>query len=202
MMGEGQTAEARGGKHAEKFTPSCGVLIHFLEIPQFRELLKGLDKTILDPFCGQGQYGCTALVLKMFYCLLELPPDERPDAVLRILLSLYHMDIQEKSCRKAREHLLLTVQDAYKWFFGEDFPMMMEAAIIINNRVQCGNSLEFILDQVPPENRVKQLGFNSEKEYRRYIQVWVERGKKGKLGVTQEWADAHLAAMDKQNNLF
>ena len=173
MMGEGQTKD--GVKiFAEVFTPAHVVFFMLLQ-PHFineGEPLRDLDKTIFDPCCGQGQFGCAEVVLKMFYNCLELPPNERADAVLRILLSIYGMDIQEKSCRKARKHFLLTVQDAYKYFFNEDFPAMMEAAVIINNRVQCGNSIEYMLEQVPPENR--------DKDYYKNIKDYAKKGRIGK----------------------
>lgn len=173
MMGEGQTKD--GVKNfAEVFTPANVVFFMLLQ-PHFineGEPLRDLDKTIFDPCCGQGQFGCAEVVLKMFYNCLELPQNERQKAVLRILNSIYGMDIQAKSVDKARRHLLDTVCDAYEFFFGEQYDEFMAAAWIIQGRTIVGNSIEYMLEQVPPENR--------DKDYYKNIKDYAKKGRIGK----------------------
>lgn len=63
------------------------------------------------------------------------------------------MDIQAKNVAKTKEHLLMTVSNAYKFFFGVDFSFLTDAENIICKRVVCGNSLEFMHYIVPPTQR-------------------------------------------------
>lgn len=190
-MGENQTTEARGGKYAEIFTPAH-VVFEMLLQPHFIDEgkpLRGIDKTFFDECCGQGQFSCAIVVLKIFYNCLPLPPPERPQAVLKILHSIFAMDIQEKSCAKAKEHLFLTVQDAYEWFFGEKFPLLAEATSIINEIVQCGNVLEFLAENVPPENR--------DADYYNNIKYELKRGL-----ISGECAERILNSKNNQLTLF
>lgn len=190
-MGENQTTEARGGKYAERFTPAVTVLLTLLQ-PHFIDEgkpLRGLDKTLFDECCGQGQFSCAILVLKIFYNCLAMPPPERPQAILRILRSIFAMDIQEKSCAKAKEHLILTVIDSYKWFFGEEYPLIAEATSIIEEIVQCGNVLEFLFENTPPENR--------DAEYYASVKDMAKRGR-----ISSECAERIFKAKDKQQTLF
>lgn len=187
MMGEGQTKE--GVKQfAEVFTPAQCVFFMLMQ-PDFineGKPLRDLDQTIFDPCCGQGQFGCSEVVLKMFYNCLELPLKERKKAVLRILNSIYGMDIQAKSVDKARRHLLDTVCDAYGFFFGEQYDEFMAAAWIIQGRTIVGNSIEFMLEQVPPEE--------CDKEWRNNIKDYAKKGH-----ISKECADRLL---NSQISLF
>lgn len=125
-------------KFAEIFTPP-GVVFQMILADGVRECVKDVDKTILDPSCGEGQFPCCELVWKMFYNLDTL--DETIS--LRALKSLYGIDIQPTSVAKTREHLLQTIQDAYKFFTGEEFTRLDEARAIVEENFICGDFLKF-----------------------------------------------------------
>ena len=190
-MGENESTERGGGKYAERFTPAR-VVFEMLLQPHFIDEgkpLRKLDSKIFDECCGQGQFSCAIVVLKIFYNCLELPPDERARSVLKILSGVYGMDIQEKSCEKAKEHLFWTVMEAYEWFFGVPFPLIAEAALMIDNAIQCGNVLEFLAENTPLENR--------DARYYENIKYEAKRGY-----ISQEFADRILKSKNKQQTLF
>ena len=154
-MGQNQTTDAKGGKFAEVFTPANIVFFMILQ-PDLHDVMTDEHKKILDPAAGQGQFGCSELVLRMFYTALDKPRKEREKAVLVNLANIYHLELQEKNVHQCKQHLLDTLYDAYDFFFGETFPDVMQAVKIIDDRVIQCNSLEWISEHTPPENRTKK----------------------------------------------
>lgn len=150
-MGAGQSKH--GAKYfAEVFTPAWLVFYMILQ-PKLRDVMKDETKTILDPAAGQGQFGCSELVWRMFYTALDKPPEERVKCVLTNLANIYNLELQAKNVDQCRRHFFDTVCDAYEFFFGEEFqPFMTAAKIILDRVIQC-NSLEWILEHMPPEYR-------------------------------------------------
>ena len=122
---------------AEVFTPA-GVVFEMLYY--VHNDIADIDKTIFDPALGEGQFPCAELVLKMFYNVERL--DE--DLALRALRSLYGVDIQAASVTKAHDHLLLTLQAAYKFFAGNDFTRLDEAREIIAENFYQGDSIKLM----------------------------------------------------------
>lgn len=123
--------------HAEVFTPA-GIVFDMILQDGLRPVLMDVQKTILDPATGEGQFPCAELVWKMFYNLDDLDEDK----ALIALDSLYGIDIQAASVAKAREHLLLTISDAYKFFTGKEFTCTDEARAIVEERIIIGDFLK------------------------------------------------------------
>lgn len=126
-------------KFAEVFTPPHVVFLMILQ-PGIRECLQGVDKTILDPATGEGQFPCCELVWKMFFNLGTL----NEETVLRALRSLHAIDIQAPSVAKAKEHLLATIADAYKFFTGKEFTALDAAKEILDENFIVGDSLKIM----------------------------------------------------------
>ena len=95
--------------HAEVFTPA-GIVFDMILQDGLQPVLMDVQKTILDPAVGEGQFPCAELVWKMFYNLDNL--DEA--TALLALDSLYGIDIQPTSVTKAREHLLKRICILFK----------------------------------------------------------------------------------------
>ena len=134
------------GKFAEVFTPA-GIVFDMILQDGMRPVLMDVQKTILDPAVGEGQFPCAELVWKMFYNLDTL--DEA--TALLALDSLYGIDIQPTSVAKAREHLLLTIRDAYKFFTLKEFTRMDEARAIVDERIIVGDFLKLAKEWTNPQ---------------------------------------------------
>lgn len=132
--------------HAEVFTPA-GIVFDMILQDGLRPVLMDVQKTILDPAVGEGQFPCAELVWKMFYNLDNL--DEA--TALLALDSLYGIDIQPTSVTKARDHLLLTISDAYKFFTGKEFTRTDEARAIVGERIIIGDSLKIMRQWANPQ---------------------------------------------------
>ena len=132
--------------HAEVFTPA-GIVFDMILQDGLQPVLMDVQKTILDPAVGEGQFPCAELVWKMFYNLDNL--DEA--TALLALDSLYGIDIQPTSVTKAREHLLLTIRDAYKFFTGKEFTRTDEARAILGERIIIGDSLKIMRQWANPQ---------------------------------------------------
>lgn len=78
--------------------------------------------------------------MKMFYNVDKLNSEN----VLTIFNSIHGMDIQEESVLKCKEHMLKTLNDAYKFFVGENFTENAFAEFIINKNFKTDDSLEFM----------------------------------------------------------
>lgn len=146
MMTYATASKDNSRKFAEVFTPA-GVVFDMILQEGLRDCLKGLDKTILDPAVGEGQFPCAELVWKMFYNLDTLDEGK----ALIALDSLYGVDIQPASVAKAREHLLLTIRDAYQFFTDEEFTRMDEARAIVDERIIEGDSLKIMRQWANPQ---------------------------------------------------
>jgi len=126
-------------KHAEVFTPP-GLVAFMVLTDGVRDCVRSVDKTIFDPACGHGQFPCFELVCKLFYQIGNL--DE--EIALRALKSLYGMDIQQSSVDATKRHMIQSLVSAYKFFTGNNFTRLAEAAQIVNKNFTCGDSLQFM----------------------------------------------------------
>ena len=133
-------------KYAEVFTPA-GLVFELVLQEGMRDIVQGVDKTVLDPTVGQGQFPCAELVCKLFYNIDRL--DE--DLALRALKSLYGIDIQESSVRQAREHLILTLCDSFRFFTGKQFTRLAEAQAVVNENIIQGDSLKIMEQWTNPQ---------------------------------------------------
>ena len=136
MMTYNMISKENSKKFAEVFTPA-GTVFEML-IPTCNDLLRHPDKTVFDPAVGEGQFPCAELVLKLFFNVERL--DE--ELALRALKSLYAMDIQATSVVKARNHLIATLQDAFRFFTGNEFTRLDEARAIVEKNIMVGDSLK------------------------------------------------------------
>ncbi|MBR4032567.1 MAG: hypothetical protein IKP64_14145 [Selenomonadaceae bacterium] len=132
--------------HAEVFTPA-GVVFEMILADGIRPLLQDVDKTILDPAVGQGQFPCAELVWKLFFAIDSL--DEVK--ALRALKSLYGIDIQPSSVATTREHLLQTLCDAFNFFTGKKFSRLNVARMIVDDNFICGDSLKIMKQWAEPQ---------------------------------------------------
>ncbi len=149
MMTYCQVSKEQVKKHAQIFTPA-GLCFEMILQGGIRETVQGVDKTILDPAVGEGQFPCAELVMKMFYNIERL--DE--ELALRALKSLYGIDIQAWSVERAREHLLLTLQDAYRFFTGKEFTRLDEAKEIVEENMIVGDSLKLMAEWTSPQGKL------------------------------------------------
>ena len=122
---------------AEVFTPA-GVVFQMCLQKDIRPAVMDVDKTILDPAVGQGQFPCTELVLKLFFNVDKL----NEEIALRALKSLYSIDIQPASVDKTRAHLIATLIDSYKYFTGKKFTLLNDAKSIVNENIIVGDFLK------------------------------------------------------------
>lgn len=139
MMTYHKETKEKVKSHGEVFTPP-GVVFQMVLQPGLREDLRNPEKTFFDPCVGEGQFSTAELVLKMFYNVDKLNSEN----VLTIFNSIHGMDIQEESVLKCKEHMLKTLNDAYKFFVGENFTENKFAEFIINKNFKTDDSLEFM----------------------------------------------------------
>lgn len=146
MMTYCQVSKEQVKKHAQIFTPA-GLCFEMILQDGIRETVQGVDKTILDPAVGEGQFPCAELVMKLFYNVERL--DE--ELALRALKSLYGIDIQAWSVERARAHLLLTLCDAYRFFTGKEFSRLDVAKEIVEENIIVGDSFKLLKEWTNPQ---------------------------------------------------
>lgn len=149
MMTYNSVSKEQVKKHAQVFTPA-GVVFEMILNDGIRELVMDVDKTVLDPAAGEGQFPCAELVCKMFYNLDTL--DE--ETALRALASLYGIDIQSSAIATTKTHLKATLADTYKFFTGKDFPLTDYEPLIdsiLEENLIVGDSLEIMNKWAAPQ---------------------------------------------------
>lgn len=139
-------SKERVAKFAEVFTPP-GVVFFMILQDGVRACVADVDKTILDPACGHGQFPCCELVWKMFFGLDKLSED----FVLRAIKSLHGIDIQATSVETTKNHLIQTACDAFKFFTGNEFTRTDEARKILDENFICGDSIKIMREWANPQ---------------------------------------------------
>ena len=137
MMPVDTISKEQVAKFAEVFTPP-GVVFYMILQDGIRACVADVDKTILDPACGHGQFPCSELVWKMFFGLDKLSED----FVLRAIKSLHGIDIQATSVETTKNHLIQTACDAFKFFTGNEFTRTDDARKILDENFISSDSLK------------------------------------------------------------
>lgn len=137
-------------KHAEVFTPA-GIVFEMILNGGIREVVKGIDKTMFDPAVGHGQFPCAELVWKMFYNLDTLTEEK----AIRVLASLYGIDIQATSITACKENLKATIADAYEFFTGKKLSVSTELLDeILEKNLIVGDSLKIMKRWTAPQQEL------------------------------------------------
>lgn len=140
-------------KHAEVFTPA-GIVFEMILNDGIRDCVKGVDKTILDPAVGHGQFPCAELVWKMFYNLDTLDEEK----AIRALASLHGIDIQAASVDACKENLKSTLADAYEFFTGKKFSLPTELLDeILEENFIVGDSLKIMRRWIKENTPQRQI---------------------------------------------
>ena len=135
--------------YAEIFT-SAGLVFKMIMEEGIRPGLEEVDKTLFDPAVGHGQFPCAELVMKLFYQVGRL----NETVALRALKSLYGMDIQPASVGIAREHLIATLVDSYRYFTGKEFKRIDEARAIVEGNIMVGDNLKAMGKWAAPQQEL------------------------------------------------
>lgn len=122
-------SKERVSKFAEVYTPEWLVKDMCNMIP--KEMWESIDKTVLEPACGNGNFLVEILLRKLCLCKNE-------DDCLRALDSIYGIDIQADNVEESKERMLYIVQSIYGLFIRE------EAKEILDKRIICGDSLKIM----------------------------------------------------------
>lgn len=128
----------RGG---EVFTPATTVFEMIL-LPDLRDVISDIDKTILDPAAGQGQFPCTELFLKMFFNLDKLNDEN----CLRILKSIYGIELRKDNLNECHLHMLETFRKSYEYLTNKPCPieLFIKAGLIIKHNIIQGDALKIM----------------------------------------------------------
>lgn len=125
MPVEHETRE-RVRKYAEVFTPEWLVKDMCDMLEQHDETAFNVEKTFLEPACGNGNFMVEILQRKFRYC-------KTPSEGLQALSAVYGIDIQLDNVTECRERLY----ELYKAFYGDN----SEAKEILHKNVVWGNFL-------------------------------------------------------------
>lgn len=125
-------------KYGEVYTPMWVVnkMLDMLEEENL-DAFTDIDKTFLEPSCGNGQFLEGIFKRKLRFC------NKYQDG-LRALKSITAIDILEDNCKESRERLYNIYCSSYA--DGRD-----EAKETLNNNIICGDSLK-IMDKWYKEN--------------------------------------------------
>ena len=119
-------------KYGEVYTPEWVVKKMCDALPE--EAWDSIDRTFLEPSCGNGNFLVEILRRKLELCYT-------PDDGLKALKSITAIDILPDNCEESRKRLL----DMYHEKFSEaDIEYLLDARRILNERIICGNSLEIM----------------------------------------------------------
>lgn len=171
MEGKQIKSKQRVQDFAEVYTPKHIVKDMCNLIPN--EIWDDIDKTFLEPSCGNGNFLVEILDRKFQKC------NTYQDG-LRALESITGIDIQQDNCDETKERLL----NMYKEKFSEDIE---EAKSILDRKIICGDSL-VIMDKWYKEELMRDLIRLAEALLER-VTVKPKPDKNGKTVSVIEWHD-------------
>lgn len=128
-----QKSKERVSKYGEVYTPEWLVkkMCDMLEEENKGEDAFGLDKTILEPACGNGNFLVEILSRKIQRCKNE-------NDLIVALDTIYGIDILPDNVEESKKRMLDIIQSEFGFF------AVNEAKIILDKRIICGNSLEIM----------------------------------------------------------
>ena len=137
-------SKERVDKFGEVFTPS-NIVNDMLDMEGVKEYSYSLDKTFLEPSCGNGNFLVEILSRKLS-CLDCI---DKEDAVLwemsmlQALSTIYGIDIQADNIEESKTRMKSIVMTKYRDVYGIDMGESLENSIrtILNNNIVCGNFL-------------------------------------------------------------
>lgn len=122
----------------EVFTPKW-VVTDMLNMDGIKEYSYELDKTFLEPSCGNGNFLIQMIIRKLLMC----KPETFDIDTLEAVGTIYGVDIAEDNIRESRERMYRAVEHNYKINNREFTQQMREAVLFILCRnIILGNTLE------------------------------------------------------------
>lgn len=134
----------RVDKFGEVFTPS-NIVNDMLNLDGIREYTYSLDKTFLEPSCGNGNFLVEILNRKLS-CLDAIDKENKAlweMSMLQALATIYGVDIQDDNVSESRARMKEIVQNKYNQAFGESMgePLSKSVQTILANNIICGDFL-------------------------------------------------------------
>ena len=149
---DGIKSKERVQQYGEVFTPDS-IVNDMIDLVD-NELKKDgtdpnayIDKTWLEPACGDGQFLIRILYRKL-EAVKELPIEQRPLAIVRSLSTIYGVDIQEDNVVQARERMLKLLCGKLV----ETFDINSRYDICIDTGVEIKDKLELAVNHILERN--------------------------------------------------
>lgn len=137
-------SKERVDKFGEVFTPS-NIVKDMLDLDGVREYSYSLDKTFLEPACGNGNFLVEILARKLS-CLDKIDKSNQQYwemCMLQAVSTIYGIDIQDDNVAESRARMKEIICIKYKETFGLDMGDSLDSSVqtILNNNIVCGNFL-------------------------------------------------------------
>lgn len=137
-------SKERVSKFGEVFTPSH-IVEDMLNMDGIKEYTYSLDKTFLEPSCGNGNF-LVAILRRKLSCLDSIDKSDTDIwkiSLLQAVSTIYGIDIQNDNVIESRERMLDIIKDKYTSTFQEDMPENILKCLetILRHNIVCGNFL-------------------------------------------------------------
>lgn len=137
-------SKERVDKFGEVFTPS-NIVKDMLDMDGVREYSYSLDKTFLEPSCGNGNFLVEILDRKLS-CLDGIDKENTTlweMSMLQAVSTIYGVDIQADNVEESKARMKSIILDKYRNTFGIDIGESLDNSIrmILKHNIVCGNFL-------------------------------------------------------------
>ena len=145
-------SKERVNKFGEVFTPS-NIVKDMLDLDGVREYSYTLDRTFLEPSCGNGNFLVEILARKLS-CLDAISVENKSlweMSMLQAVSTIYGVDIQNDNVEESRERMLTIILKKYAdSHSGESMSndLLRSVKVILLNNIVCGDFLteKFVSD--------------------------------------------------------
>ena len=149
-MANGIRSDVTVKEHGEVFTPDS-IVNDMLDLVESKTPNEDIDtfinKTYLEPSCGDGQFLVRILYRKLMR-VMELPVEQRQLALIKSLCSIYGVDIQPDVLIKAKRRMLdLATGKTVSTFDLNDKMNEISVQLGINYSEQLINLINYVLDK-------------------------------------------------------
>jgi hypothetical protein len=146
-MDNGIISKERVKNFGEVFTPDS-IVNDMLDLVKehLPEDESYITKTFLEPACGDGQFLIRILYRKLLQ-VQKLPMEKRQFALVKVLSSIYGVDIQEDNVIKARDRMFrITLGEEVTSFDLNNKTQVIKIGVLDNYTEQLKNVMKWILE--------------------------------------------------------
>lgn len=126
----------------EVYTPS-NIVNKMLDLDGIKECSYSIDKTFLEPSCGNGNF-LIEILRRKIETVEKLDKEQYDLNLIQAISTIYGIDIKMDNIKESRDRMLDIIKEKYKEFNNSELSneLMRVIKFVLKKNILCGNTLE------------------------------------------------------------